>query len=42
MGNVAVFCLALLTGVPAAIESEVGPFLEGYGGRRASSGIDLF
>lgn len=38
MGNVAVFCL---TGVPAAIESEVGPFLEGDEGRRASSGIDL-
>jgi len=40
MGNVAVFCLAFLTGFPAAIESEVGLFLKGDGGRRAS-GIDL-
>lgn len=40
MGNVAVFSLSYFTFFPAAIESEVGPFLEGDGGRRAS-GIDL-
>lgn len=27
MGNVAVFCLSYCTGFPAAIESEVGPFI---------------